>query len=101
MQGYLVPATVGGRDIYRVKKGKEESLGPTCSPICMTGPDCSTQWHTGLDLGAPGRANCAHPLDGITLASWLVFPLRPLREQVSSCRFNSHTPHPKMPEFPP
>lgn len=37
------------------------------------------------------------PLDGITLASRLVFPLRPPKEHVSSSHFNSHMPHPKMP----
>lgn len=90
----LVPATCRWK---RYLQGKEASLGPTSSHICVTGPDCSTQWHRGLDLGPLGGQTVLTPLAGITVASRLVFPLRPPKKHVSSSHFNSHTLHPKMP----
>ena len=84
----------------RYLQSKEEFWGPACCHICMTGSDCSTQWHTGLDLGGLEGHKLCLPAGGDLIGKPAGVCFEAPKDHVSGGHFNCHTPHPQMPEFP-
>lgn len=94
---------MSSRTAYRWERyvqGEGESWGPARSPICMTGSVCSTQWPTGLHLGGPLGGQTMSLAGGAVLVKPAGVCSEARKDHVSSGHFNSHTPHPRMPEFP-